>query len=377
MQLDKRMPLPLFAALVILFCGPALVAAADAPAKNRLPHRASAKAGGAQQNHGPDGRSASKPAQRLSPFVQLGQRIVADAYVFNTSTDLGLNAFAPDIADRVFATADIQWAFGPIERAPQAWPSLSAAASPAATTITVRPLDFDGAPSHPFFGDPFKSVAGVHRPTENNDTALFDGDTFGNTPGLPSGDGTPAAGKKTSGTASSRSPLAYRYAMDKATTVNAGVHWIQDLGDATGMAPSLDEPGGDGSAANRLPGVNMNLGASFGALTLTGGYIRALDSRTSTELAMAGKESDPVAWSSELAYSTELLRREATLAVGYQRASEALHTYLPEERYRTKASMALSDSTVFSLEYYLDREDMTRNGATDGYGITTKIGFGF
>jgi hypothetical protein len=41
--------------------------------------------------------------------------------------------------------------------------------------------------------------------------------------------------------------------------------------------------------------------------------------------------------------------------------------------------MVLFDSTVFTLEYYLDKEYSTRNGITEdeGYGITTKIGFQF
>ena len=85
-----------------------------------------------------------------------------------------------------------------------------------------------------------------------------------------------------------------------------------------------------------------------------------------------------MAWNSELAYSTELLRRETTLAVGYQRSSDALQYYhLPEERYSTKASMNLSNSTTFSLEYYQDKEDAAKNGEESGYGITTRIGYDF
>ena len=96
-----------------------------------------------------------------------------------------------------------------------------------------------------------------------------------------------------------------------------------------------------------------------------------------TELALEGKENDPIAWNSEIAYSTELLRRETTLAVGYQKSSDALQYYLPEERYRTRASMAFSDSTTFSLEYYQDKEYAAKNGEESGYGITTRIGFDF
>ncbi|WP_028318652.1 LbtU family siderophore porin [Desulfobulbus elongatus] len=313
---------------------------------------------------------------RTSPFVYLAGMIAANEYVFNSFTDLGLGAFNPDIIDRVLATPDTHWAFGRLERSLPVGKRLPAAFSPSGNDTAGRSVGAKGGPSTPFFGDPFRSLPGLEPPISIGMDAGFGAD-----PILASRNGShgPTGGDLSAGGGnSSRVPLAYRYAMDKKTSVNAGVTWIQDLGDATGMEPSLNEPGSDGSATNRLPGVNLNLGASYKALTLTGGYIHALDNRTSTELALAGEESDPVAWSSELAYSTELLRRETTLAVGYQRSSEALHAYLPEERYRTRASVALSDSTVFSLEYYLDREDdMADNGDTDGYGITTKIGFGF
>ena len=53
--------------------------------------------------------------------------------------------------------------------------------------------------------------------------------------------------------------------------------------------------------------------------------------------------------------------------------------YLPEQRYVTKASMVIFDGTIFSLEYYRDRDYSVKNGGVngDGYGIATKIGFEF
>jgi hypothetical protein len=133
------------------------------------------------------------------------------------------------------------------------------------------------------------------------------------------------------------------------------------------------------SPNNKVPGVNLKLGASYKALAVTGGYIRALENRTLLDLALDSKEGSPMIWNSEVAYSMELLRRETTLAVGYQKTSEALLSYLPEERYKTRASVALSNATVLSFEYYQDREFGTKNktGEEGGYGITTKFGIGF
>ncbi|MCL2790988.1 MAG: LbtU family siderophore porin [Desulfobulbus sp.] len=246
--------------------------------------------------------------------------------------------------------------------------------------IVTQPLNIDGGSFTPLFGNPFRTAVGIWSLPEDKDlTSMAMEPAFGTDPyPSPSGPRTPdSGGTKSTNSHAGDTPWAYRYAMDSKTSLRAGMTWIHNLGDAAGMMPSLDGPRSDGSTANELPGMNLNLGASYKALALTGGYIRALDSHASADRSMADVGNDPVAWNSELTYSTALLNREATLAVGYQRASDALHAYLPEERYRTRASMVLFGSTILSLEYYLDRNDSATNGEPDGYGIATKIGFGF
>lgn len=245
--------------------------------------------------------------------------------------------------------------------------------------IRIQPRNFEPGVFNPFFGDFFHSTGQESFfVTAANLAALHDPAGHNADPSATNKTSAHETGNETScASGASCTPFAYRYAMDKKSSVNAGVSWISNLGDPPGMAGGMEEPGGEGLPANRLSGMNFSLGASYKAVTFTGGYIRALDTRSSTELALEGKENDPVAWSSELAYSTELLRRETTLAVGYQKSSDALHTYLPEERYRTRASMVLAGSTLFSLEYYQDRDFTARNGEEAGYGITTKIGFDF
>ena len=335
------------------------------PQNSPAPDRQRAKGGKRTTLTHKAGRSAQDPRPLVSEFVRLGQAIVN-------------NAFDPAIADRILATRETLWAFGPIDPgSPLSERTPEANALPGA--IAIRPLNLEPGAFNPFFGVFFMPMTGAPLLTTAEDMASFR-DIAGLDPSHLSPQGTPAPEMGTGSgftAGTTRTPFAYRYAMDKKTSVNAGVAWISDLGDTTGIAEVLENPEGEGPSANRLSGVNLSLGASYRAVTLTGGYIRALDTRTSTELALEGKESDPIAWNSELAYSTELLRRETTLAVGYQKSSDALHAYLPEERYRTRASMALSDSTVFSLEYYQDREFPARNGEEDGYGITTRIGFDF
>ena len=134
------------------------------------------------------------------------------------------------------------------------------------------------------------------------------------------------------------------------------------------------------NTSDKTSGVNFNLGASYRAFSLTGGYIRAVD-RYAPHSTSVGSETGTGAgaWSSELAYNTELLSKDTVLAVGYLKSPESLKLYFPEQRYITKASMALSAGTTLSLEYYLDKDYSWENGSVngEGYGVTTKLGFEF
>ena len=322
----------------------------------------------------PSKQRISQPPQQ-SPFVRLGLSILSDSFAFNTFNDFGSNAFDPTILDRVLVTRETRWAFGRIETAPF-YPSLPQKENTPSKVkaIGVRPLNVASRAWHPFFGN-----IGTPWPFAGSSEAVFDSSDLAADPLLRQPTTPTALGWEDSGSnftvGANRSPFAYRYAMDKKTSLNAGVAWIHDLSDTTGMAQALEEPGNDSSG--KASGVNVSLGARYKAVTLTGGYIRALDPRSPVEFALDSKENDPVAWNSELAYSTELLRRETTLTIGYLKASDGLHYVLPEERYSTKASMALSNSTTLSLEYYQDREFTLGNGEEDEYGITTRIGVDF
>jgi len=247
--------------------------------------------------------------------------------------------------------------------------------------IAIQPLDFNLGAFHPFVGDMFAPLIVSPLITTADAASLaqlaaLHMDSFaavGNAESAATGLYAPSSG-------GSASPFAYRYRMDKKTTVNAGVAWIKDLSDTRGLAP-IEEATGYGVVATEAPSaVNVTLGASYRAFTLTGGYIRAVDAKMSpTYFDLIGNQAEPVSWNSELAYSTELLRKQTTLAVGYQRSSESLQLYLPEERWRTKAMVALFDSTTLTLEYYQDREYLNKDGVLEeeGYGVTTKIGFSF
>jgi hypothetical protein len=312
-------------------------------------------------------------AAQQSPFVSLSMSILNNSFVFSTFNDFGSNAFDPNITDRVLVTRDTRWAFGRIDTNVPYIP-LSKEEKRAGNGLGIRPLSVELGNWHPFFGKVWVPGSFLGSSGGSFDAFTWMHESLASATTQTS---SPSSDDKDIdfSDGSNHAPLAYRYAVDKKTSLNAGVNWIHDLSDTTGMAQALEDPGSDSSG--KASGVNVSLGARYKAVTLTGGYIRAMDPRSPVDLALDSKTNDPVAWNSELAYSTELLRRETTLAIGYLKASDGLNAVLPEERYSTKASMALSNSTTLSLEYYQDREIAVGNGEEDGYGITTRIGFDF
>ncbi len=112
---------------------------------------------------------------------------------------------------------------------------------------------------------------------------------------------------------------------------------------------------------------------------MIGEYTAALDSFDSTELIFGSNGAEPIAWNSELAYTTVLWTKECVFAVGYQGSREALALELPEQRFITAASMAIFSGTTLTLEYYFDEDYAADDGGTgeDGYGFTTRLAYEF
>jgi hypothetical protein len=323
----------------------------------------------------PRAHSAKKRGgNTISPFVLLGQQLLDDSLARTIAGDIEASPFDLAHFGCLFTDKRLLWVWAQlggdrIERGEVYWAQWVDSWQ---NVIEIQPLDLDAGTYDPFYGNFFSPlVPGPLRLSADDvspslTTSLLES-------GNPSRSSAVHADSGTGGR--TESPFAYRYRMDDKSTVNAGVTWIQDIADTKGMALI-----GDDDTTDSVSGVNLTLGASYRDFTLTGGYLRAIDSEVGpADLAVTNGETDPIAWNSELAYSTELLHRETTLAVGYLKSSDALQLYLPEERYKTRASMVLRDTTTFTLEYYLDKEYSTDKGMgeDEGYGITTKIGFEF
>jgi len=244
--------------------------------------------------------------------------------------------------------------------------------------LAIQPLQVYWVGSALFFKPFFSSLAetvslSVEAFAQGSDAWLFEHDWADE-----SNSGTAFDHLFTDDTGTESSPINYRYDMDQNSAFIAGVGYIYDIADTTGMSQAFAQAGYD--TPEKVGAVNLTLGYNYNAFTLTGGYIHAIEERKSlTDISANAQDNGPTAWSSQLSYSTRFLNRPTVFAVGYQKSSETPGHYLPEERYTTRASILLRNTTTLSLEYYQDNEYSGIEGIEDddAYGITTKLGFQF
>lgn len=325
------------------------------------------------------GRTEKHKRQHLSEFVALSCLILNDSFVPDIFT--GISSFDPMVVDRTFSANTAGWAAGTIRSRHDGRPAKNFFVSVpplAPGTINIQPLAVGKA--CPAFGN-FVTTSVPHLIILSFDDMFVPSEipNFADNSVFKTVAEPKEIRKDTPGNTvkSSRSPFSYSYKKDN-MSLNTGISWINDLADSRGLSQTFQKAGFD-STTDKVSGVNLNLGASYRAFSLTGGYIRALERYAPAQQSFTGNETEPGAWSSEFAYATELLSKETVLAVGYQKSSESLKLYLPEQRYVTKASMAIFDGTTLSLEYYRDKDYSVENGGVNGdsYGFITKIGVEF
>lgn len=312
-----------------------------------------------------DKKKRSRKKHRApSPFVQLAQRITWEVPLCNDEVAFDEATLSTNGINCLSQEPGLRWVF---TQSPWSgsgrWEDVTVE-NPNAV-LRLQPLSVAFAPFSPWF-----AVDGVFFVEEDR---LFEPmDLMGNTANrvAVSSPETPLDRHDP--------PFAYHLGLNRKSALIAGLGWIDDVSDTTGMTPAFVHDGGS-DPIGTVGAVNLILGASIDAFTFTGGYLHAVERKSELDNDEADGNIDPTAWNSELAYRTRLLDRKTTLAVGYQKSSDSLSRYFPDERYTTRASILLFDATTLSLEYYQDRHDATENNldGNDAYGITTKFGFDF
>ena len=308
-------------------------------------------------------RKTSAKRRVHSPFVQLAQRIDAEQALCDDPVAADNDTFTINGCDCLSQDPQLRWAFDHLPwQQSKRWADL--AAVDVSQRLLLKPLNIAFTPFSPWLPTDYALFGEQERLLTPLELITSGADQVATSPEAPFDRHDP--------------PFAYHLGLNRQSALIAGLGWIDDVSDTTGMTPAYDRGEGD-EPAGTVGAVNFILGASIDAFTLTGGYLHAVDRRNEVAGTDSSGENDPTAWNSELAYRTRWFDRKATLAVGYQKAADTYSRYFPEERYSTRASILLFDTTTLSLEYYQDREMSSKNAldGDDTYGITTKFGFDF
>ncbi|HIJ79765.1 MAG: LbtU family siderophore porin [Desulfobulbaceae bacterium] len=173
--------------------------------------------------------------------------------------------------------------------------------------------------------------------------------------------------------------LGYLYANDE-HALDLGVDWLNNIADSDGLSGYLmaapPEGAGLTEIADQVNGIAAHLLYNYGPYSLIGEYVAATEAFAASELAYNGGGAKPKAWNVEVGYTSELMGKETTLALGYQGSDQAVDLGLPEKRYLAAVSMGIIDNTSLALEYIHDEDYSVANGGTDNDAETVTMQLG-
>lgn len=152
---------------------------------------------------------------------------------------------------------------------------------------------------------------------------------------------------------------------------NGAVGYINNMADSDGLTTGL---GTNTTAISKyISGLDIHGDVSFSGVTLRGGYMKALKSFKSGELAFNGQGAQPVAWNLEAAYTMPILDHETTFAATVQGTKEALALGLPEKRYGGAITVGIVDHFSITGEYLHDVDYAVSKGGTGNSGHTATL----
>ncbi len=154
--------------------------------------------------------------------------------------------------------------------------------------------------------------------------------------------------------------------------MDIGLGYINNIGDTDGLGDFLD-----GAVASEIDdyvdGISAHAIMAVGPFTMVAEYLAALDDFEFGEMDFDGSGAEPKAYNIEVAFSTELIARETTFAMGYQATDEALALELPESRIIGTASMEILPYTALAVEYFHDKDYSKSDGGTGNDADTLTI----
>jgi len=152
---------------------------------------------------------------------------------------------------------------------------------------------------------------------------------------------------------------------------NTGVAYLNNIADSDGLTTGL---GTNATAINKyVSGFEGHADVSFSNITLRGGYMTALKSFQSGEIAFNGKGAKPAAWNAEAAYTMEIMGKETTFAATVQGTKEAFALSLPETRYGGAITVGVVDHFSITGEFLHDEDYSVSEGGTGNSGHTATL----
>jgi len=151
---------------------------------------------------------------------------------------------------------------------------------------------------------------------------------------------------------------------------NVGVSYISNIADSDGLT-ALSGVGT--SLADYVAGIEVHGDIAYKDFLVRGGYMAALDSFASGEVAFNGQGAKPKAWHVEAAYTMQIMGKDTTFAATVQGTDEALALSLPEMRYGAAVTVGIVDNFAITAEYLHDEDYGTSEGGTGESGNTATL----
>jgi len=156
----------------------------------------------------------------------------------------------------------------------------------------------------------------------------------------------------------------------KGVAYNGGVSYVNNIADADPISDALTSKT---ALADYVGGFEAHGDVSYSGFTVRAGYMKALDSFKSGELAFNGQGAQPSAWNVEGSYTTEILTKETTFAGTVQGTDEALALGLPERRYGGAVTVGIVERFSVTAEYLHDEDYDVSEGGTGNSGHTATL----
>lgn len=144
--------------------------------------------------------------------------------------------------------------------------------------------------------------------------------------------------------------VGYAFANDNINFVG-GVDYINNIADSDTITEHIHTKTAAHEVEDYVDGVAVHASLAMGPFNVIGEYVAALDNFESSEFAFDSGDAEPEAWNIEAAFTTELMEKEMTFALGYQGTDEAAELQLPEDAYVGTVRVEIFHNTEVAFEY--------------------------